>query len=108
MKIIEKDNQYVARTYNRFPVEIVGGKGSIAYASDGKEYIDLGTGIGVTAFGYCDQEWVKAVTKQLSAVQHTSNLYYTSPCANLAEIFKEIEDFEAYDAYFLEVNEYEE
>lgn len=86
MKIIEKDNQYVARTYNRFPVEIVGGKGSIAYASDGKEYIDLGTGIGVTAFGYCDQEWVNAVTKQLSAVQHTSNLYYTSPCANLAEI----------------------
>ncbi len=86
MKIIEKDNQYVARTYNRFPVEIVGGKGSIAYSSDGKEYIDLGTGIGVTAFGYCDQEWVNAVTNQLSAVQHTSNLYYTSPCANLAEI----------------------
>ena len=86
MKIIEKDNQYVARTYNRFPVEIVGGKGSIAYASDGKEYIDLGTGIGVTAFGYCDQEWVNAVTKQLSTVQHTSNLYYTSPCANLAEV----------------------
>ena len=86
MKIIEKDNQYVARTYNRFPVEIVGGKGSIAYASDGKEYIDLGTGIGVTAFGYCDQEWVDAVKKQLSTVQHTSNLYYTSPCANLAEV----------------------
>lgn len=86
MKIIEKDNQYVARTYNRFPVEIVGGKGSIAFSSDGKEYIDLGTGIGVTAFGYCDQEWVNAVTKQLSTVQHTSNLYYTSPCANLAEI----------------------
>ncbi len=86
MKIIEKDNQYVARTYNRFPVEIVGGKGSIAFSSDGKEYIDLGTGIGVTAFGYCDQEWVNAVTNQLSTVQHTSNLYYTSPCANLAEI----------------------
>ena len=66
-------------TYARFPVEIVRGKGSIAVDVNGKEYIDMGTGIGVTAFGYADDAWVAAVTDQLSKVQHTSNLYYTEP-----------------------------
>ena len=81
-----RDAEYVLGTYARFPVEIVSGKGAIAKGSDGKEYIDLGSGIGVTSFGYCDDEWVKAVTDQLSLVQHTSNLYYTEPCVNLAEL----------------------
>ena len=83
--IINLDNLYVANTYARFPVEIVSGKGSILIGSDGKEYIDMGSGIGVTAFGIADDEWVKAVTEQLTKVQHTSNLYYTEPCAKLAE-----------------------
>ncbi|MBR0302744.1 MAG: hypothetical protein IJQ80_02730, partial [Clostridia bacterium] len=47
---------------------------------DGKTYIDLGSGIGVTAFGIGDEEWIQAVTAQLGLVQHTSNLYYTDPC----------------------------
>ncbi len=85
-KIIEKDNQFVANTYARFPLEIVDGKGSVAKDSDGKEYIDLGTGIGVTAFGYCDEKWVNAVKCQLDKIQHTSNLYYTKPCSDLAEM----------------------
>ena len=88
-KIIEKDNQYVANTYKRFPIEIVSGKGSIAKDVNGKEYIDLGSGIGVTAFGYSDNEWVEAVTKQLNTIQHTSNLYYTNPCADLAKLLCE-------------------
>ena len=69
-----KDAAYVAGTYNRFPVEIVSGKGSLVYDETGKEYIDMGSGIGVTAFGIADEEWKKAVTDQLSAVQHMSNL----------------------------------
>ncbi len=76
-------------TYARFPVEIVRGKGSIAVDVNGKEYIDMGTGIGVTAFGYADDAWVAAVTDQLSKVQHTSNLYYTEPCAKLAKMLCE-------------------
>lgn len=88
-KIIEKDNQYVANTYKRFPIEIVSGKGSIAKDVNGKEYIDLGSGIGVTAFGYSDNEWVETVTKQLNTIQHTSNLYYTNPCADLAKLLCE-------------------
>lgn len=84
--IISKDKQYVANTYNRFNVQLVNGKGSKVYGQDGKEYIDMGSGIGVTAFGYADDEWANAVTNQAKTLQHTSNLYYTEPCVKLAEL----------------------
>ena len=79
------DKQYVLNTYNRFDLELTQGKGSLVYDENGKEYIDLTSGIGVTAFGFADEKWVEAVTKQLTTLQHTSNLYYTSPCALLAK-----------------------
>ena len=79
------DTAYVAGTYKRFPVEITSGRGSIVYDTAGKRYIDMGSGIGVTAFGIADDAWIEAVTRQLSLVQHMSNLYYTEPCARLAE-----------------------
>lgn len=82
--ITQIDNEYVAHTYKRFPVELVSGKGSILFDSNGKRYIDLGSGIGVTAFGIADDVWNQAVIEQLNKVQHTSNLYYTEPCARLA------------------------
>ena len=82
----EKDSTYIANTYGRFPVEIVSGKGSVVYDNEGKRYIDMGSGIGVTAFGIADDEWVDAVTAQLRSVQHMSNLYYTEPCVRLAEM----------------------
>ena len=85
----QKDREFVLNTYKRFPVEIVSGKGSRITDVKGKEYIDLGSGIGVTAFGIGDAEWKKAVTDQLDRIQHTSNLYYTKPCADLAEILCE-------------------
>ena len=87
--ITENDNLYVANTYARFPIEIVSGKGSTVVDSDGKEYTDLGSGIGVTAFGIADGEWKKAVENQLDKIQHTSNLYYTEPCSTLAEMMCE-------------------
>lgn len=80
------DQAYVAGTYARFPVEIVSGKGSIVKDETGKEYIDMGSGIGVTAFGIADDVWQQAVIDQLGKVQHTSNLYYTQPCAQLAQM----------------------
>ncbi len=85
MSITKIDKEYVANTYARFPVEIVKGEGSFLYDTNGKEYIDMGSGIGVTAFGFNDKVWTTAVTEQLLKVQHTSNLYYTEPCAKLAE-----------------------
>ena len=79
------DQEYVAHTYGRFPLELVSGKGSVLTAADGKEYIDLGSGIGVTAFGIADEQWLAAVTEQAGRLQHVSNLYYTDPCAQLAK-----------------------
>ncbi len=85
MNIKEKDNLYVAGTYARFPICIKSGKGSVVVDDEGKEYIDLGTGIAVNTFGVADDEWVEAVSAQLATLQHTSNLYYSEPCAELAE-----------------------
>ena len=83
------DRSYIAGTYNRFPVEIVSGKGCIVTDADGKSYIDLTSGIGVTCFGVADETWQHAVIDQLGKVQHTSNLYYTSPDARLAKLLCE-------------------
>ena len=89
MNIMDMDKAYVAGTYKRFPVEIVSGKGSHAVDSQGKTYVDMGSGIGVTAFGYGDEAWKAAVCAQLDKVQHTSNLYYNAPCARLAKLLCE-------------------
>lgn len=89
MSIMDMDKAYVAGTYKRFPVEIVSGKGSHAVDSQGKAYVDMGSGIGVTAFGYGDEAWKAAVCAQLDKVQHTSNLYYNAPCAQLAKLLCE-------------------
>ena len=83
------DQQYLAHTYNRFPLEIVGGKGSLLRGADGREYIDLGSGIGVNIFGMDDDEWRDAVTAQLGRFQHVSNLYYSEPAAKLAQMLCE-------------------
>ena len=86
MSVKEKDKYYIANTYGRFPIEIVSGKGSTVVDENGKEYIDMGSGIAVNIFGMCDEEWVSAVAKQLTTCQHTSNLYYSEPCVKLAEL----------------------
>ena len=86
MDIKAIDKEYVANTYARFPVQIVSGKGSLVWDETGKEYIDMGSGIGVTAFGIGDEAWK---VEQLGKVQHMSNLYYTEPCALLAQLLCE-------------------
>ncbi|MBU5626644.1 acetylornithine/succinylornithine family transaminase [Oscillibacter sp. MSJ-2] len=89
MNIKELDQTYVANTYNRFPLQIVKGKGSVVEDESGKQYIDLGTGIGVNNFGIGDEAWKQAVIDQMDKFQHTSNLYYTEPCATLAQMLCE-------------------
>lgn len=86
MDIKNVDSTYIANTYNRFPIQLCNGKGSLVYDENGKEYIDMGSGIAVNSFGFCDEEWQNAVTAQLSQIQHSSNLYYTEPCAKLAKL----------------------
>lgn len=86
MSLKTDDKKYIANTYARFDLNIVRGKGSIFYDENGKEYIDMGTGIAVNTFGLCDESWKEAVIAQLDKFQHTSNLYYTSPCVTLAKL----------------------
>ena len=85
MTVKEKDGAYIAGTYNRYPVVLSHGKGSVVWDENEKEYIDMGSGIGVTSFGYADELWQAAVSEQSAKLQHASNLYYTEPCAVLAE-----------------------
>ena len=85
MNTFEMDQAYIAGTYKRFPVEIVSGHGSLVRGVDGREYIDMGSGIAVTSFGIADPDWIAAVEQQIHQVQHMSNLYYTAPCARLAK-----------------------
>ena len=86
MSIKTTDERYIAHTYKRFDVAIVSGEGARCYDDNGKAYIDMTAGIGVNAFGYADPVWAQAVANQAKLLQHTSNLYYTAPCAELAEI----------------------
>lgn len=89
MNTFNIDNQYVAGTYSRFPIEIVSGNGAELTDVDNKKYIDLGSGIAVNTFGMADSSWIDAVTNQLKMFQHTSNLYYSRPCAELAKLLCE-------------------
>ena len=84
-QIIERDNAHVAHTYGRNQIALEQGKGMHVTDFDGKEYLDFTSGIGVNSLGYCDPDWVAAVSEQAGRLQHTSNLYYTDPCGQLAE-----------------------
>ena len=86
LNIKRTDIEYIAHTYARFDVTLVRGKGSLVWDEQGKEYIDLATGIAVNTFGYADDLWVDSVAKQAATLQHTSNLYYTEPCVRLAKL----------------------
>lgn len=83
--IKNEDKKYIAGTYGRFDALLTSGKGALIYDEDGRVYIDMGSGIGVNAFGIADDEWVAAVTAQAGKLQHVSNLYYTEPCVRLAK-----------------------
>ena len=89
MNIPQLDSTYIANTYARFPVTIARGKGSLVWDADDKVYIDMATGIAVNSFGIADPAWIRAVTEQLCTVQHASNLYYTAPDAQLAQLLCE-------------------
>ena len=84
-KVMQQDEQYVMHTYKRGPLVLESGKGMVATDANGAEYLDFTSGIGVNCLGYCDADWAAAVARQAATLQHTSNLFYTQPCAALAE-----------------------
>lgn len=80
------DQEKIVGSYARYDLVADHGKGAICVDEDGKEYIDFTAGIGVNSLGFCDEGWVKAVTKQLKKLQHASNLFYTEPQTRVADI----------------------
>lgn len=80
------DQNYVANTYGRFDLLIEKGDGAYFFDEAGKGYIDLGSGIAVNSVGANDAAWREAIIEQLGKIQHTSNLYYTKPQIELAEL----------------------
>ena len=86
MGVAQRDQQYIAPTYARSPLEAACGAGAVCTGADGRRYIDFSSGIGVNSLGFCDPGWVAAVSGQAAKLQHLSNLYYTGPMVDLAEL----------------------
>ena len=82
---MERAEQAVLHTYNRFPVVLDKGEGVYLEDVEGKKYLDFGAGIAVFALGYGNQEYNDALKHQIDQVIHTSNLYYHAPLAEAAE-----------------------
>ena len=84
-EIIGLDKDYIAQFYGRMELAPVCGKNATVVDADGKEYVDLTSGIGVNSLGVCDEGWTKAVIAQLGKIQHMSNYYYSEQTGLLAE-----------------------
>lgn len=82
---IEQGEQYILKTYNRFPVVLEKGKGVYLYDADQKKYLDFGAGIAVFALGYGNEAYNQALKDQIDKLIHTSNLYYNIPAVEAAK-----------------------
>lgn len=85
---------YIMNTYNRFQTEIVRGEGIYLYDENEKRYLDFTAGIAVNALGYGDKDCIDAIEDQLNKFNHCSNLYYSRPQAEVAEILVKNSCFE--------------
>ena len=79
------NNNHIANTYARFPVEFVRGEGAVLYDSDDRRYLDFVTGIAVCSLGHCHPEVIRAIREQTETLMHVSNLYWTAPQLELAD-----------------------
>lgn len=82
---MERAENVILHTYNRFPVVLEKGDGVRLYDVDGKEYLDFAAGIAVFALGYNNQAYNQALKDQIDKVIHTSNLFYNVPMVEAAE-----------------------
>ncbi len=82
---MERAENAVLHTYNRFPVVLDRGEGVRLYDLEGKEYLDFGAGIAVFALGYGNKAYNQALKDQINKVIHTSNLFYNVPMVEAAE-----------------------
>jgi len=84
--IKDLEKLYIAPTYARFDVAFVRGEGATLFDDGGRAYTDMGSGIAVNVLGYGNEAWEQAVCEQAGKLAHVSNLYYTQPQGELAEI----------------------
>ena len=82
---INKAESAILKTYNRFQVVFDKGEGVYLYDTDGKQYLDFASGIGVQSLGYGNEEYKQALKDQIDKLTHISNLYYSNPMAEAAE-----------------------
>lgn len=82
---IERAENAVLHTYNRYQIVLEKGKGVRLYDLEGKEYLDFGAGIAVFALGYGNEEYNQALKDQIDKLIHTSNLFYNVPMIHAAE-----------------------
>lgn len=85
-------------TYGTPQLELVKGSGAIVTDSEGKDYLDLLSGIAVNALGHAHPAIIEAVTTQISTLGHTSNIFAHPQVITLAEKLREIAGEQAKDA----------
>ena len=84
-QIIEEAESNLIHTYNRYQIVLDKGDGVRLYDTDGKEYLDFGSGIAVFALGYNNKEYNDALKAQIDKLIHTSNYFYNEPAAKAAK-----------------------
>ncbi len=82
---IQREEEVLLHTYNRFPVVLDHGEGVYLYDTEGKQYLDFAAGIAVQALGYGNKTYNEALKNQIDKLTHTSNLYYNLPIMEAAE-----------------------
>lgn len=78
-EVMEAEGKVIVGTYARAAVVLVSGKGCKLYDIEGREYLNMTSGIAVNALRHCDPDWVKAVVDQANVLTHVSNVYYSIP-----------------------------
>ncbi|XP_047327835.1 acetylornithine aminotransferase, chloroplastic/mitochondrial [Impatiens glandulifera] len=84
-ELMEEEASVIVGTYARTPLVLTSGKGCKLYDAEGKEYLDMTSGIAVNALGHGDPDWIRAVTEQANVLTHVSNVFYTVPMVELAK-----------------------
>ncbi|MBR5509485.1 MAG: aminotransferase class III-fold pyridoxal phosphate-dependent enzyme, partial [Lachnospiraceae bacterium] len=82
---IEKAEEAILHTYNRYQIVLDKGEGVHLYDIDGKEYLDFASGIAVQSLGYNNREYTQALKDQIDKLTHISNLYYSVPMMEAAQ-----------------------
>ena len=80
-----EESKYLMHTYNRFNIEMESGQGCYLKDTNGKEYLDLTSGIGVNCLGHNHPVLVEAIQKQVATLMECSNLYYSQPMVDAAK-----------------------